>query len=107
LIGERPLQARARRWRVSFQWPQNVRFDARAADFVLVIAHPDGAASPSGWRSPLEARMPSSKARGSSSCSATALGPLDPPPSDSCLYNMGLYELGIDPAEVLPPIEPS
>ena len=24
-----------------------------------------------------------------------ALGPLHPPPADFCLYNMGLYELGI------------
>jgi alkylation response protein AidB-like acyl-CoA dehydrogenase len=36
-----------------------------------------------------------------------ALGPLHPPPSDFCLYNMGLYELGIDPADVLPPLKPS
>ncbi len=35
-----------------------------------------------------------------------ALGPLHPPPSDLCLYNMGLYELGLDPAEVLPPLKP-
>ena len=35
-----------------------------------------------------------------------ALGPLHPPPSDFCLYNMGLYELGIDPADVLPPMKP-
>jgi len=35
-----------------------------------------------------------------------ALGPLHPPPSDFCLYNMGLYELGIDPADVLPPLKP-
>jgi alkylation response protein AidB-like acyl-CoA dehydrogenase len=35
-----------------------------------------------------------------------ALGPLHPPQSDFCLYNMGLYELGIDPDEVLPPIKP-
>jgi alkylation response protein AidB-like acyl-CoA dehydrogenase len=35
-----------------------------------------------------------------------ALGPLHPPPSDFCLYNMGLYELGLDPAEVLPPLKP-
>jgi alkylation response protein AidB-like acyl-CoA dehydrogenase len=34
-----------------------------------------------------------------------ALGPLHPPPADFCLYNMGLYELGLDPAEVLPPLE--
>ena len=36
-----------------------------------------------------------------------ALGPLHPPPSDFCLYNMGLYELGIDPAHVLPPMKPA
>jgi alkylation response protein AidB-like acyl-CoA dehydrogenase len=36
-----------------------------------------------------------------------ALGPLHPPPSDFCLYNMGLYELDIDPAEVLPPMKPA
>ena len=35
-----------------------------------------------------------------------ALGPLHPPPSDFCLYNIGLYELGIDPADVLPPLKP-
>jgi alkylation response protein AidB-like acyl-CoA dehydrogenase len=35
-----------------------------------------------------------------------ALGPLHPPPSDFCLYNMGLYELGLEPAELLPPLKP-
>jgi alkylation response protein AidB-like acyl-CoA dehydrogenase len=35
-----------------------------------------------------------------------ALGPLHPPPSDFCLYNMGLYELGLDPEDVLPPLKP-
>jgi alkylation response protein AidB-like acyl-CoA dehydrogenase len=35
-----------------------------------------------------------------------ALGPLHPPPADFCLYNMGLYELGIDPADVTPPLKP-
>jgi alkylation response protein AidB-like acyl-CoA dehydrogenase len=35
-----------------------------------------------------------------------ALGPLHPPPSDFCLYNIGLYELGLDPADVLPPLKP-
>src|SRR6201993_3057522 len=34
-----------------------------------------------------------------------ALGPLHAPPSDFCLYNMGFYELGIDPADVLPPMK--
>jgi alkylation response protein AidB-like acyl-CoA dehydrogenase len=36
-----------------------------------------------------------------------ALGPLHPPPTDFCLYNVGLYELGIDPADVLPPLKPT
>ena len=35
-----------------------------------------------------------------------ALGPLHPPPSDFCLYNIGLYELGLDPADLLPPLKP-
>jgi alkylation response protein AidB-like acyl-CoA dehydrogenase len=35
-----------------------------------------------------------------------ALGPLHPPPSDFCLYNMGLYELDLDPADLLPPLKP-
>jgi alkylation response protein AidB-like acyl-CoA dehydrogenase len=35
-----------------------------------------------------------------------ALGPLHPPPSDFCLYNIGLYELGLDPADILPPLKP-
>jgi hypothetical protein len=36
-----------------------------------------------------------------------ALGPLHPPPSDFCLYNIGLHELGIDPGDVLPPMKPA
>jgi alkylation response protein AidB-like acyl-CoA dehydrogenase len=36
-----------------------------------------------------------------------ALGPLHPPPADFCLYNIGLYELGIDPDDVLPPMKPA
>ncbi len=35
-----------------------------------------------------------------------ALAEIQPPPSDFCLWNMGLYELGIDPADVLPPMKP-
>ena len=35
-----------------------------------------------------------------------ALGPLHPPPSDFCLYNVGVYELGLDPVDVLPPLKP-
>jgi alkylation response protein AidB-like acyl-CoA dehydrogenase len=36
-----------------------------------------------------------------------ALGPLHPPPSDFCLYHMGLHELGIDHADVMPPMKPA
>jgi alkylation response protein AidB-like acyl-CoA dehydrogenase len=36
-----------------------------------------------------------------------ALGPLHPPPADFCLYNMGLYELGLDEADLLPPLKPA
>ena len=35
-----------------------------------------------------------------------ALAPIQPPPADFCLWNMGLYELGLDPADVLPPMRP-
>jgi alkylation response protein AidB-like acyl-CoA dehydrogenase len=35
-----------------------------------------------------------------------ALGALHPPPSDFCLHHMGLYELGLDEADVLPPLKP-
>src|SRR6516162_2922107 len=35
-----------------------------------------------------------------------ALGPLQPPPSDFCLWQLGLHELGLDPDEVLPPLQP-
>src|SRR6266852_4479358 len=35
-----------------------------------------------------------------------ALAPLHPPPSDFCLYNMSLFELGLDPADLLPPMRP-
>jgi alkylation response protein AidB-like acyl-CoA dehydrogenase len=34
-----------------------------------------------------------------------ALGPLHPPPADFCLYNMALYELDLDPADLLPPLK--
>jgi hypothetical protein len=37
----------------------------------------------------------------------SALGPLHPSPADFCLYNMGLHELRIDPADVLPPLKPA
>jgi alkylation response protein AidB-like acyl-CoA dehydrogenase len=35
-----------------------------------------------------------------------ALAPLHPPPADYCLYNMGFFELGLDPADALPPLKP-
>jgi alkylation response protein AidB-like acyl-CoA dehydrogenase len=35
-----------------------------------------------------------------------ALAPLQPPPADFCLWQMGLYELGLDPDDVLPPLQP-
>jgi alkylation response protein AidB-like acyl-CoA dehydrogenase len=34
-----------------------------------------------------------------------ALGPLHPPPADFCLYNIALYELGLDPADLPPPLK--
>jgi alkylation response protein AidB-like acyl-CoA dehydrogenase len=36
-----------------------------------------------------------------------AIAPLQPPPADFCLWNMGLYELGLDATDVLPPMRPS
>jgi alkylation response protein AidB-like acyl-CoA dehydrogenase len=35
-----------------------------------------------------------------------ALAPLQPPPADFCLYSMGLYELGLDPADLSPALKP-
>jgi alkylation response protein AidB-like acyl-CoA dehydrogenase len=35
-----------------------------------------------------------------------AIAPIQPPPADFCLWSMGLYELGLDPADVLPPMRP-
>jgi alkylation response protein AidB-like acyl-CoA dehydrogenase len=35
-----------------------------------------------------------------------AIAALQPPPADFCLHQMGLYELGLDPAELLPPMKP-
>ena len=35
-----------------------------------------------------------------------ALAPLQPPPADYCLYNIGFSELGLDPADALPPLKP-
>jgi alkylation response protein AidB-like acyl-CoA dehydrogenase len=35
-----------------------------------------------------------------------ALAPIQPPTADFCLWNMGMFELGLDPADVLPPLKP-
>ena len=35
-----------------------------------------------------------------------ALAEIQPPPSDFCLWNIGLHELGLDPADALPPMQP-
>jgi alkylation response protein AidB-like acyl-CoA dehydrogenase len=35
-----------------------------------------------------------------------ALAEIQPPPSDFCLWNIGLHELGLDPADALPPMRP-
>ena len=34
-----------------------------------------------------------------------ALAPIQPPPADYCLWNMGIHELDLDPADVLPPMK--
>jgi alkylation response protein AidB-like acyl-CoA dehydrogenase len=34
-----------------------------------------------------------------------AIAPIQPPPADFCLWSMGLHELGLDPADVLPPMK--
>lgn len=36
-----------------------------------------------------------------------ALAALHAPPSDFCLWNVGMHELGLDAADVLPPLKPS
>lgn len=35
-----------------------------------------------------------------------AVAPIQPPPADFCLWHMGLYELGLDAADVAPPLKP-
>ena len=35
-----------------------------------------------------------------------AIAPIQAPPSDFCLFNVGLFELGLDPMDVLPPLKP-
>jgi alkylation response protein AidB-like acyl-CoA dehydrogenase len=34
-----------------------------------------------------------------------AIAPIQPPPADFCLWNMGLHELGLDLADVVPPMK--
>jgi alkylation response protein AidB-like acyl-CoA dehydrogenase len=36
-----------------------------------------------------------------------AIAPIQPPAADFCLWNMGLHELGLDPADVPPPMKPT
>ena len=36
-----------------------------------------------------------------------ALAPIQPPSADFCLWNLGIYELGLDPSELLPPLKPA
>jgi hypothetical protein len=35
-----------------------------------------------------------------------ALAEIQPPPADFCLWNMGIYELGLDAGELMPPMRP-
>jgi hypothetical protein len=35
------------------------------------------------------------------------VAPIQPPSADFCLWNMGIYELGLDPAELLPTLKPA
>ncbi len=35
-----------------------------------------------------------------------AIAPIQPPPADFCLWSMAIHELGLDPAEILPPMRP-
>ena len=34
-----------------------------------------------------------------------ALAEIQPPPKDFCLWNMGIHELGLDPADLMPPLQ--
>jgi len=36
-----------------------------------------------------------------------ALAPVQPPQADFCLWNMSLFELGLDPEDLVPPLKPS
>jgi len=33
-----------------------------------------------------------------------ALAEIQPPPTDFCLWQMGIHELGLDPEELMPPL---
>jgi alkylation response protein AidB-like acyl-CoA dehydrogenase len=35
-----------------------------------------------------------------------ALAEIQPPPSDFCLWNIGIHELGLDPNDLSPPLKP-
>jgi alkylation response protein AidB-like acyl-CoA dehydrogenase len=35
-----------------------------------------------------------------------AVAPIQPPSADFCLWQMGIHELGLDPDDVLPPLQP-
>jgi alkylation response protein AidB-like acyl-CoA dehydrogenase len=36
-----------------------------------------------------------------------AIAEIQPPPSDFCLWSMGVHELGLDPADMVPPLRPA
>jgi alkylation response protein AidB-like acyl-CoA dehydrogenase len=36
-----------------------------------------------------------------------AIAEIQPPPSDFCLWVMGLHELGLDASDVMPPVRPT
>jgi alkylation response protein AidB-like acyl-CoA dehydrogenase len=36
-----------------------------------------------------------------------ALAEIQPPPADFCLWQMGIYEMGLDPTDVTPPLKPA
>ena len=35
-----------------------------------------------------------------------AIAPIQPPQADFCLWNMSIYELGLDAEDILPPLKP-
>jgi len=36
-----------------------------------------------------------------------AVAPIQPPPADFCLHSMAVYELGLDPDDLMPPLRPA